>query len=319
MTDTQTARPLIAIVTPSYNQAEFLEQTICSVLEQKGRGTDFDLEYAVIDGGSTDGSADIIRQYQSELAYWCSEPDRGQSHAINKGFEQVSGDLCAYINSDDYYLPDAFRRVVKSVQEHAQADLHHGICHKVDAEGNYLQNQIGRIRELAEIVDLWNYWLRPGGPWNFIQPEVFWTGRLARRIGSFNESLHYTMDFDYWLRGFDGGMEVATVPAPLAAFRVHAAQKTSAQDASILELLDRVEPFLRGDDDRIEPCHRARMQSLARLTRCRIAHADSDPTRQVAALATLAKNDPTLLRSKHFWKQFRRSGRRVLVPRRRAA
>ena len=314
-----THRPVIAIVTPSFNQAEFLEQTIRSVLDQEGRGTDFDLEYAVVDGGSTDGSRDIIRQYESDLSFWCCEPDRGQAHAINKGFQRVAGDICGYINSDDYYLPQAFRRVVRSVAENDRADLHHGICQKVDADGRHLQCQLGNIGNLAEIVDLWNYWLRPGGCWNFIQPEVFWTNRLARRIGAFDEGLYYTMDFDYWLRGFDGGMEVATIHEPIAAFRVHAAQKTSAQDASILELLAGVEPFLLGGDDRINPDDRTRMQSLMRLTRCRIEHAEVAPAKQVSALLSLAKDDLYLLRSRHFWKQFRRSGRRVFVPRRTAA
>lgn len=311
-------RPVFRIVTPSFNQARFLEQTIRSVVTQEGRGVDFDLRYAVIDGGSNDGSVDIIKRYSDHLTYWCSEKDRGQSHAINKGFEKVDGDLCGYINSDDYYLPGAFKRIVALSKAHPKADLFHGICHKVDSQGNHLRDQISDISKLSEILDLWNHWLRPNPNRNFIQPEVFWTKRLSDRIGVFNEKLYYTMDFDYWLRGFDAGMQVAKIEQPLAAFRIHDSQKTSARNESILELLDRVAPYLATNDQRIAPEHQQQMIRHGRMTRRLIESADLSPEQRLLSLVSLAGDEPGLLKSKHYWRQMRRNSKRVFWKRKAA-
>lgn len=320
MQDKPKNRPVIAIVTPSLNQADYLEQTIQSVLGQQGRGTDFDLRYAVVDGGSVDGSLDIIQKYQSQLDYWCCERDRGQTHAINKGFASVSGDICGYLNSDDFYLPGAFRQVVMAFAQQPEADLVHGICQKVDASGTPLKQQMGQIRNLSEIVDIWDRWLRPINNLNFIQPEVFWSRRLAERLGPFDEKLYYAMDFEYWLRGFDRGMTVKSIEVPLAAFRIHETQKTNtkARDASILELLDRIEPYVYGDDDRISEEHRHRMRQHCVLTRRMISASSSPPASQVRTLLSVAAEEPDLWRSNHFWRYLRRSGRRIFLPRRAA-
>lgn len=318
MTAASQHRPIFRIVTPSFNQAQFLEQTIVSVLSQEGLGTDFDLQYAVVDGGSTDGSVEIIRRYEDQLTFWCSEKDRGQSHAINKGFAKVDGDLCAYINSDDYYLPGAFRKILALRNENPDADLLHGICQKVDAKGNHLCDQISDIRRFAQIIDLWNHWLCPAPNRNFIQPEVFWTRRLSERLGEFNEKLYYTMDFDYWLRGFDGGMRVATLHEPVAAFRIHESQKTSARNASILELVDRIAPYLSVEDRRIPPSHRQELLWHSRMTRRLIEAADSAPESRFLSLISLAKDEPGLLKSRHYWRQMRRTGKRIFWKRRAA-
>lgn len=304
-------RPVFRIVTPSYNQAQFLEQTIRSVVTQEGLGTEFDLQYAVVDGGSNDGSVEIIKRYSSHLTYWCSEKDRGQSHAINKGFSKVKGDICAYINSDDYYLPGAFKRVLALAKANPKAGLFHGVCQKVDAKGNHLRDQLSDISRFSQILDLWNHWLRPNPNRNFIQPEVFWTDRLSRRIGKFNETLYYTMDFDYWLRGFDAGMIVAKIEAPLAAFRLHANQKTTAKNASILELLDRIAPYLTSVDNRISPELRQQIQLHSQMTRRIIESENLSPEQRLFSLLSLAGDEPGLLKSRHYWRHMRRNGKRV--------
>src|SRR5437773_10669670 len=123
--------PKLSIITPSFNQAQYLEETILSVLQQK-----YDpLEFIIIDGGSTDGSVEIIRKYESRLAYWVSEKDRGQAHAINKGLQRATGELIAYLNSDDYYSPGALRSVAEFFMVHPDVDLIHGRCAVADAEG----------------------------------------------------------------------------------------------------------------------------------------------------------------------------------------
>src|SRR5262245_54842718 len=124
--------PRISIVTPSYNQAPYLHQTIDSVLSQGYPN----LEYIVIDGGSTDGSVDSIRRYEKHLAYWASERDRGQTHAINKGFKRATGEVHAYLNSDDYYLPETLATVARAVRMRPDVDLIHGRCRYVDEQGN---------------------------------------------------------------------------------------------------------------------------------------------------------------------------------------
>src|ERR1051326_2842776 len=143
--------PRITVITPSFNQAEFLAQTITSVLGQKYPN----IEYMVIDGGSTDGSVDIIRRYEKDLAYWVSEKDRGQTHAINKGLRRATGEIIAYLNSDDYYLPSAFDRVAAHFRAHPDVDLIHGRCRTVDVGGNKTGERFGSITCYEEILDLW--------------------------------------------------------------------------------------------------------------------------------------------------------------------
>src|SRR5262245_11946447 len=136
-----TRRPRITVVTPSFNQAAYLEQTILSVLGQNYPN----LEYIVIDGGSTDGSVDIIKKFQDGISYWISEKDRGQGHAINKGLIRATGDIVAYLNSDDYYLDGALQRVADYFVINPEVDLIHGRCRVVDESGTKVSERVGSI------------------------------------------------------------------------------------------------------------------------------------------------------------------------------
>lgn len=179
--------PRISIVTPSYNQGQFIEETIRSVLLQGYPN----LEYLIFDGGSTDGSVDIIRKYEPWLSYWVSEHDRGQSHAINKGFKLASGEILAWLNSDDFYTPIALEIVAKTFSQHREALVLSGLCEKVDENGKKIS--IKMPRQLTPEHFLCGGRV-PG------QPAVFFQKIIYETIGGLNENLHYLLDWEYWLR-----------------------------------------------------------------------------------------------------------------------
>jgi GT2 family glycosyltransferase len=249
------ATPRISIITPSLNQAEFIEQTISSVL---GQGYP-NLEYIVIDGGSTDGAVDIIRKYESHLAYWVSEKDGGQSNAINKGLKLATGDIIAYLNSDDYYLDGAFERVANAYRDDPGVDLWHGRCRIVDQYGAKVDEQIGSIRRYDEILDLWGVWWKGR---NFVQPEVFWTRRIGEKIGAFREDLHLVMDYEYWLRILSAGGTAGFMDAEVAAFRLQPNQKSTQPARTAEEHLRVVQPRIFGSGDGLTRQKRRALQAM---------------------------------------------------------
>jgi glycosyltransferase involved in cell wall biosynthesis len=229
--------PRISVVTPSFNQGRYLEQTIRSVLLQGYPN----LEYVVIDGGSTDESIDILKYYHPWLHHWTSEPDGGQSMAINKGLRQTTGDILAYLNSDDYYLPGALHSVAATFSQNPQADLVHGRCQIVDEGGRITAEQFGSIHSFREIIDLWSVWWQRR---QFVQPEVFWTRRIMEKIGFLSEELHYGMDYDYWTRILRQGAQLEALDYPVATFRIHAQQKSCAAEKAAAELLSVARKYL---------------------------------------------------------------------------
>lgn len=229
--------PRISIITPSFNQGHFIEETIQSVLSQNYPN----LEYIIIDGGSTDQTVEIIQQYEDQITYWISERDRGQTHAINKGLDRATGDILAYLNSDDYYLPGTLHKVAEYFRQFPQTDLLHGRCRYVNEQGDKIGEQFGNIQSFEEVVDIWEVWWKKR---QFVQPEVFWSRRIMKKVGSFNESLHYVMDYDYWCRILQLQGQVGRLDEELSCFRFTADQKSNQSEKVAQELLELVQPIL---------------------------------------------------------------------------
>lgn len=208
--------PRISIVTPSYNQGQFIEETIRSVLLQGYP----DLEYIIMDGGSTDDSVEIIQKYEPWLADWVSGRDEGQAHAINRGFDAASGVLCAWINSDDYYFPDSFCSIAEKYVEQGNDKIILGYGDVVDSQGNFLKEV--RVTDVV-IESLLIDW---GKNW-FLQQAVFWPSCLWKKIGGLNTDFILLMDVDLWLR-FLRFYEFVFVDKRVGALRWYPEAKTCA-------------------------------------------------------------------------------------------
>jgi len=205
--------PRITIVTPSLNQSGYLEETICSVL---GQGYP-SLEYMVLDGGSTDGSVEIIRKYEQHLAYWTSEKDDGQAEAISRGFARSTGDILGWVNSDDYLLPGALAKVGKFFTQNPGADLAIGGGIVVDASGSLVRKYYSFPQNFDSLL--------VGGQF-FMQPAAFWRRSAYETIGGLDTSLHYCFDYELFLR-LTRIRAPSGIAAILAAFRIHDQSKTS--------------------------------------------------------------------------------------------
>lgn len=211
----------ISIITPSLNQAQYLEQTIDSVLSQNYT----DLEYIIVDGGSKDGSVEIIKKYEKHLAYWISEPDRGQSHAINKGVKKATGDVINWLNSDDYYELNA----LKTVSDAFQDPKINCLCARsriIDKEDSV------RISKGADVY--FDNLAKTIGWARIDQPETFFRKEAWEKVGFLNEQLHYTMDREWWKRylyhfGLGGIVKIEDV---LVNFRLHKHSKTVSANAN---------------------------------------------------------------------------------------
>ncbi|MBS4033328.1 MAG: glycosyltransferase [Ignavibacterium sp.] len=198
--------PKISIVTPSFNQGQFLEESIRSVLLQNYPN----LEYIIMDGGSTDNSVEIIKKYEQYLTYWTSGQDKGQADAIYKGFELATGQIIAYINSDDYYLPRAFEMVArKFVKKNAEFLI--GSCYHIDNMSNIVRKYYGFSQNTKSLLINGMY---------FCQQSCFWSREAFFSVGGFDRKLHYCFDYDLFLRLTEKYSPI-TVLKTLAVYRRH--------------------------------------------------------------------------------------------------
>ncbi len=209
--------PKISIVTPSFNQARFLERTLRSVLSQEYPN----LEYIVIDGGSTDGSVEILRRYGDRLAYWVSEPDGGQSNALNKGFARATGEVLGWLNSDDVYCPGALWQAGRRFAEERALEVLYGGLYLIDAEDGLLD------AHWAGPCDV-RYTFHVG--LDIHQQALFWRRSLHERIGPIDETMHFSMDVDLIVRLLLEGRTGRTRDF-LGSFRVHDEAKTATIEA----------------------------------------------------------------------------------------
>ena len=207
---------VVSIVTPSYNQGRFLERTLKSVLDQNYPH----LEFVIQDGGSSDETHAVLARYKSQLKHCTSAKDRGQAHAINLGFQHATGDILAYLNSDDLLLPGTMSYVADYFATHPEVDVVYG--HRVLVDNN--DAEVGR-------------WVLPRHDDNFLrwadfvpQETLFWRRSIWEKVGSaLDESFHYALDWDLLLRFLDAGARFVRLPRFLGAFRLHPEQKTSLQ------------------------------------------------------------------------------------------
>lgn len=216
------ALPKISIVTPSYNQGQFLEETIQSVLEQNYPN----LEYIIIDGGSSDNSVDVIKKYESHLTYWVSEKDNGQTHAINKGLRRATGEILTWLNSDDLLLPCAVSMVADFFERYPDAGFVYGDCHVINENGTlfYVSKAVPFERNLLFY-----------GRCLISQPASFFRRNVLDRIGYLDESFDFAMDIELWIRAAQSRIKFDALFYPLAAARVHGKAKTTSERHKMIQ------------------------------------------------------------------------------------
>ena len=217
-------QPLVSIVTPSFNQGRFIRRTIDSVLGQ----TYANIEYLVVDGGSTDETLAVLESYGERLR-WLSEADEGQTAAINKGFRRTNGKIVGYLNSDDVLLPDAIAKVVEYLRSHPECDLVYGDADYIDAEdrvtGTYPTADYSFERLMEDCC--------------ICQPAAFWRASVTETVGPFDEKVQLAMDYEYWIRVGRSGLVIRHLEEKLARSRLHPETKTlSARSGIFHEIFD---------------------------------------------------------------------------------
>lgn len=218
--------PKVSIVTPSFNQAQFIEQTILSVLDQNYAS----LEYIIVDGGSTDGTLDILRRYETKLR-WISEKDSGQANAINKGFRMSSGEILGWLNADDLYVAGALSAMVSAFAQHPEISFIYGDVLAIDHHNNaYGFRTHVKQADFEMLTYVGDY---------LVQPATFWRRELWTTIGELDESLHYALDYEYWMRA-SKRYKFLYIPVCLAKERLHTNAKTFKGSLQRLQEIEQI-------------------------------------------------------------------------------
>ena len=240
--------PLVTVVTPSYNQADFIEQTMCSVF-----GQDYpSIEYLVIDGASTDESVDVIDKYASSLHWWVSEPDDGQADAINKGLRKANGEIVAWLNSDDLYLPGAVSSAVESLLANPDLGLVYGDAITIDINGRPINRLVFPQWALEDLM-----------AFRIIcQPAVFMRREVLERAGFLNESLHFMLDHQLWLR-IAAKAPIQHIPLMIAAARHHPTAKNVSQAEQFSRETYDVLAWMKNQPEMVDIINKNRRKILA--------------------------------------------------------
>ncbi len=281
--------PLVSVVTPSLNQAQYLETAIRSVL-----GQDYpNIEYLVIDGGSTDGSIAILERYAKQLAYWASEPDRGQAEAINKGLRMAKGDIVGWLNSDDVYMPGAISEAVQAALNHPEAGMVYADGMMVDSQLRLLDPH--HYRTLTSL-DLLSFEV-------LLQPTVFIRRAALEAVGLLNEAYHLILDHELWLR-ISGKFELLHVPKFWALERTHQQAKTIQQAAQFVDEAQRLVDWAAGSAEfgsLVRREHRRVQSGLNVFSARRLIDAGQHTAALRHMLRALSLHPPTFLR---YWYKF---------------
>jgi hypothetical protein len=280
--------PLVSVVTPSYNQAAYLEQAIASVLRQDGT----EIEYCVVDGASQDGSQQVIQRVEGQLAWWVSEPDHGQAEAINKGFQRARGEVVAWLNSDDLYLPGAVRTALSVLLANPELGMVYGDAITIDANGRPLNRLSFRQWELSDLL----------GFRILCQPAVFMRRSVLERAGYLDPSYHFMLDHHLWIR-MACLAPIQFIPQTLAAARQHAEAKNVKQAAGFSLETQRILDWMEAGGEGSSQAPQAQQADLAALLRSHRRHILGGAARLQARYYLDGEQPATALKyySRAFW------------------
>ena len=249
--------PKISIVTPTYNQGQFLEETILSVLNQCYPN----LEYIIIDGGSVDNSVNIIKKYEDRLSYWVSERDSGQTSAINKGFKQSTGDAINWLNSDDMLVPGALRAVGEACMKFPKSEFWFGDFDVIDNKGQIMFSRKSPVFSYRQLLY---------GRQLSCQPAVFFRRHVLERIGFLDETFDFCMDIEFWIRAVRLRCKFQQLKKTLALARVHGKTKTILHQDVLYEehksVLKKYDGLGLAEDSAIEDYYFTFLNRFWRLT-----------------------------------------------------